>query len=119
MKFDSKVMDPGFVYALQSMKKVMNEMATQIKTIVGLQKPSYKEIAKQKSAPKPKEMMNHAGHVTDPVCKKITDIRHTSSSSPIYFKCSELGHLAFVCRNGTLCFACHGIVHRSFQCPDR
>jgi hypothetical protein len=84
-------MDSGFVSALQSMKKTMNEIATQIKALVCLSKPSYKEIAKQKPAPNPKEMLNQAGHVTDPVRKKIADIRRISSSSPIFFKCDELG----------------------------
>jgi hypothetical protein len=44
--------------------------------------------------------------------------RFSSSSSPICFKCDDKGYLANTYHNGTLFFACNGIGHKSFRCPD-
>jgi Zinc knuckle len=58
--------------------------------------------------------------VDDLVRAKIEDLKcRATSTSPICFKCGEKGHFANTYRNGTQCFACNDIGHRSFHCPGR
>lgn len=51
------------------------------------------------------------------VRQRIASLRAQSSpQNPVYFRCTERGHLANECRNAQICFICHKLGHRAHQC---
>jgi hypothetical protein len=90
------------VAAIRSMEQAVANLSTQLlASSRDAQNPSYKEALGKKT--------NHNIKLqpgkSNPVQDNIYELRRrSSSSSPVCFKCGDLGHLVGACKNATLFF---------------